>query len=626
MELMEIKQLVDTYHAAGRSREDTVAIVSAVSINGEESEAFEYVDLVHKSEPAQSEVEYPLTDSGNAEFFTALYGDKLRYDHHRNRWLEWLTHCWRPEHDGHIMRLALKATRQRYRQAVNVADLGFREKIAKWAISSEQRARLEACIAIARNLKPIADSGENWDWNGWLFCVRNGVIDLRSGELRPGKPEDMITMQSPVECDRTPQCPLWIKFIGQVTDGNAALQSYLQRSVGYSLTGETKGQLWFFLYGLGSNGKTTFTMTIRRLMGDYGVRLDSDDLMIKDRRASGSNPKEGIADTRGKRFAVASEVQDGKRLDIGLLKDMSGQDTIKARRLYEHETEFLPTHKLWMFGNHKPIIADTTHAAWRRLKLIPFTFIVPDNEIDLDLQSKLENELPGILNWAVDGCLQWQKEGLDEPNVVTDAVAAYRHEQDILSDFIEDCCILEPLATIPKADLKDEYQKWCQDNSVEPVTQRTFRARLVEKDIGEGRSSDGKTRVWRGIRLKTNTDISDKTNGNLALTDKNRLDLPESPHMRNENETLLGKTGNSCQIVRNDTENEPFGDNPSWPAYADLLDMAIPDVLALWEDRGRPGIELAPGNAVTDLRTFFAQPDVDAAHLLALKEWLNADR
>jgi len=367
--------------------------------------------------------------------------------------------------------------------------------------------------------------------NLWLFCVENGVIDLRSGELRPGKQEDMITMQTPVVYGAEAKAPRWLQFLDQVTGSNTELISYLQRGVGYSLTGETKAQLWFFLYGLGTNGKTTFTMTIRRLMGDYGVRIDSDDLMIKDKKARGSNPKEGVADTRGKRYAVASEVQDGKRLDIGLLKDMSGQDSIKARRLYEHEVEFLPTHKLWMFGNHKPVITDTTHAAWRRLKLIPFNFEVPENEIDDDLPTKLDMELPGILNWAIAGCLEWQSQKLSEPAVVTDAVAAYRHDSDILADFIEDCCILEYATTVPKSELKEAYENWCKDNGQEPITRNTFKNRLMEKGIGEGRSSDHKTRIWRGIRERTPADISDKTLENLASNgQKNRNSLIKSPH------------------------------------------------------------------------------------------------
>ncbi len=552
MEIPELKQLIDTYHSAGKSREDTVAIVSAIPINGETSQAFEYIDLKYKATADKDLTEYNLTDAGNAEYFISLYGDTLRYDHYRARWLRWNKHYWQPDSDKGITRLAVKSTREHYKNAVNVADLDLREKIAKWTISSEQKARAEALISFAKDFKPIADSGEHWDTNPWLFCVENGVIDLRTGELRQGKLGDMVTMQSPVVYDKEAQCPLWLKFINHVTGSDEELKSYLQRGVGYSMTAETKAQLWFFLYGLGTNGKTTFTMTIRKLMGDYGVRIDSDDLMIKDKKARGSNPKEGVADTRGKRYAIASEVQDGKRLDIGLLKDMSGQDSIKARRLYEHEVEFLPTHKLWMFGNHKPIITDTTHAAWRRLKLIPFNFKVPENEIDDDLQTKLEMELPGILNWAIAGCLEWQNQKLNEPKVVTDAVAAYRHDSDILADFIEDCCCctLEPLATVPKCELKEAYENWCKDNGQEPVTRNTFKNRLTEKGIGEHKGTGGQ-RSWTGISLKNVTDDSGKsgeTQGENEAKVAKQTELPIKPPHEERKLNTLQASGNTLPL------------------------------------------------------------------------------
>ncbi len=565
MEIQDAKKYVDIFQKDGHSREETVDLISALPVNGERSELFEYIEIKYQTTPCRELTEYNLTDAGNAEYFTEQYGNILRYDHQRGRWLQWHTHCWRPENDGNIMRLALRAARSRYKEAVNVADLELRERISKWAIQSEQRFRLEACIAIASNLKPIADSGEHWDADGCLFCVKNGVIDLHTGSLRPGKPDDMITMQSPVTFEPEAKAPRWTQFIKEVSNGDSELEIYLQRGVGYSLTAETKAQLWFFLYGLGTNGKTTFTMTIRRLMGDYGVRIDSEDLMIRDKKSRGSNPKEGVADTRGKRYAVASEVQDGKKLDIGLLKDMSGQDSIKARRLYEHELEFIPTHKLWMFGNHKPIITDTTHAAWRRLKLIPFIYTVPDGVLDLDLQSKMEDELPGILNWAITGCLEWRRENFNEPGVVTDAVAAYRHDSDILADFLEDCCIFEHMATVSKSELKATYENWCKENGQDPVTRNTFKNRLMEKGIGEQRSSDGNIRLWVGIREKTKDgdgqipDISDKT---LKGFETNLTKLPEFPTKSPREER---KSYSLQETDKTFVSNAPAGDMPPYP-------------------------------------------------------------
>ena len=560
MNLPEAKDIIETYRQAGKSREEIVIIISGLSPNGETSDIFEYIDMVYQTDIDIQQDDYNLTDAGNAEYFVSLFGNKLRYDHFRNRWLEWSNHHWKEDSDSQVRRFAIKSTRKRYHDAPEIIpNLEHRDKVAKWAIGSEQRARLEACLWVASALKPIADDGKQWDSNPWLLCVQNGVIDLRTGELRDGIPEDMITMQSPVIYDPGADCRLWLKFLEQITCGDIEYQNYLQRAIGYSLTADMRNQLWFFIYGLGSNGKSTFTMTIRKLMGDYGVRIDSDDLMIKDKKARGSNPKEGIADTFRKRFALASEVQDGRRLDIGLLKDMTGQDTIKARRLYEHEVEFSPTHKLWMFGNHKPVITDTTVAAWRRLKLLPFTFTVPDNEIDMELQEKLDAELPGILNWAIQGCLDWYKNGLIEPAVVTDAVTAYRHDSDILADFIDDRCVLESLSTVKKGDLKEVYETWCKDNSMEPVTQRTFKARLTEKGVGERRSSDGKARLWYGIRQKFDdeeTAISDKSSNEFTLNLTRDNENPKSPLRENENARLWGKTQSLVSVVRNVSEDK----------------------------------------------------------------------
>ena len=511
--------------------------------------AIENTSETYKQIPITNTVKYELpdfhlTDAGNAEYLIYLYGGKLRYDHRRSRWLEWGSHYWREDSDNQIMRLALNATRRRYREAVNIADLELREKVAKWAIGSEQRARLEAMIAIAKALKPIADSGESWDSNGWLFCVTNGVIDLKTGLLRDGKQEDMITRQAPVAYNPKAKAPLWQVFLGRITDGDTKLQSYLRRAVGYSLTGDNKNQVFFLAYGLGNNGKSTFLNTIRKVMGEYSHKLDVDDIMLKDKRAGGG-AKEGLADLQGKRFVLASEIQDGKHLDVGLIKDMTGGETIRARRLYEHEVEYQPTHKLWLMGNKKPVITETTVAIWRRVKLIPFTVAIPDKEIDLDYPLKLEAELPGILNWAIEGCLEWQQYGLREPDTVTTATATYRHDSDILGDFIDDCCQLEATATVTKSEFKEAYEAWCKDNSSEPITQRTFKDRLIEKGIGEGRS--GKARLWRGIRLKIdsddiisdNNDKSDKTADNSSYKMTTVTDsAAKPPHVIEKSNTL----------------------------------------------------------------------------------------
>jgi putative DNA primase/helicase len=288
----------------------------------------------------------------------------------------------------------------------------------------------------------------------------------------------------------------------------------------------------FFLYGLGSNGKSTFITTIRKLTAGYGTKANTSLFMAKDKNSSG--PSEDLANLQGKRFVMASEIEDGRRLAVVLIKEMTGGEAIRADRKYEHEVEFQPVHKIWLVGNHKPVITDTTLSIWRRVKLIPFTVTIANTEVDPELPITLEAELASILAWAVRGCLDWQRYGLNEPGIVTTATASYRHEQDMLGNFIEDCCVLESISSIAKSDLKTEYEKWCKENNVDPIIQRTFKARLTEKGITEGRN--GRERYWRGLRLKTDSeshlsgDKSDKTLPELAtnvtgVTDNSRKSL-----------------------------------------------------------------------------------------------------
>lgn len=444
-----------------------------------------------------------MTDMGNGERLIKHYGENLRYCNERKTWLIWTGNVWEWDINNKIMALAKATARGIYREVADEPDDKRHKELIDHAKRSEHDNRINGMINMAQTEQGIPVRLAELDADGWLFNCLNGTIDLRTGKLLVHNKRDLITVLVPIEYDPAAECLLWLGFLNRVTDGNQDLITYLQRAVGYSLTGDTKAQVFFLLYGLGNNGKSTFTMIIRKLTAGYGQRLDADDLMIKDGRLAGG-PKEGIADLRNKRYVVTSELQDGKRLDASRVKDMTGGETIRARHLYAHEFEYLPQFKLWLYGNNMPVIVDTTLAMWRRVKQIPFKVTIPPSEVDPELPARLETELPGILAWAVKGCLDWQRYGLVEPEAVTMATATYRHESDILSDFIDDCCVLDVVGTVYKADLKNEYEKWCTENSAEPIRPRTFRTRLMERGINDGRI--GKGHFWRGIRLKTDED------------------------------------------------------------------------------------------------------------------------
>lgn len=425
----------------------------------------------------------PCTDAGNAELFAQLHGDRLRYDHQRKRWLLWANHWWLPDADAKVIRLAKQTARYRYQTAPSIADLKEREAEARWAIGSESRTRLDAALYLAQAERPIADAGNRWDSDPYLMGVANGVLDLRSGQLRAGRPEDYISMRSPVHYDPNAQCPCLLAFLDRIMNGNSNLVAFLQRAVGYSLTGNVSEQAIFFAYGTGANGKSTFLGAILDTLGDYGCQA-APGLLV--RKRGDSHPTE-LADLAGKRFVASVEVDEGRRLAEALVKWLAGGDRMKARHMRQDFFEFLPTYKIFLAANHKPAVAGTDWAIWRRIKLIPFTVIIPEEEQDRELSAKLRQELPGILNWALAGCLEWQRNGLNPPAEVQAATAAYRAEEDVLAGFITDCCLTGPDEKVTVNALYTAYANWCKDSGEKAMSKKALGIRLEERGFASDR-------------------------------------------------------------------------------------------------------------------------------------------
>lgn len=499
---------------------------------------------------------FNLTDFGNAERLVNRYGEMLHYCYERKRWLVWNGKVWEWDSGNEVAALAKLAVRHIYHEAGDEPDEKKRKEIAGHAAKSESDNRLTGMINLAQSEPGIPIKLIDLDTNHWLFNCRNGTIDLRSGRLLPHRKEDLITVLVPIDYNPDARGNLWAQFLDRVTGSNVELGAYLQRAVGYSLTGDTRSQTMFFLYGLGSNGKSTFITTIRKLTGGYGTKANTSLFMTKDRNSSG--PSEDLANLQGKRFVMASEIEDGRRLAVVLIKEMTGGEAIRADRKYEHEIEFQPVHKIWLVGNHKPIITDTTLSIWRRVKLIPFTVTIANKEIDPDLPAKLESELPGILAWAVRGCLEWQRCGLEEPIAVTNATSDYRHEQDILGDFIDDHCILRPTATVPKHELKAAYEAWCNDTGSQPASQKTFRARLIERGITEGKS--GNTRYWKGVALSD----SEGQQGQLGQVGPKGQEITGNLHTKGNQENF----SENPVPTSPDVPTEDIPDYPSQPCHA----------------------------------------------------------
>ena len=438
------------------------------------------------------------TDAGNGELFARLYGDRVRFDHRRDTWLIWAGHWWQQDKDGEVRRLAKEAARQRYQDAVVISDLDQRAKESKFAIGTENRGRLDSMLLQARTEVPITDGGDGWDSNPWLLAVENGVVDLKTGELRPGRPDDRITKHTNIAFDANASCPRWLQFLDEVFQSDKELIDYIWKAVGYSLAGDISEQCVFTCYGGGANGKSVFLKLIQLMAGDYGHIAPFSTFEAQSRQ---SIPND-LAALAGRRLVTASETNEGVKLNEARLKALTGGEKISARFLNHEWFEFEPVGKFWLAFNHKPRVTDDSFGFWRRVRLIPFLQQFTSSA-DPHLVDKLRPELPGILAWAVLGCSEWQKRGLKPPASVTLATEAYRVESDPLAAFIEETCVTRADSVVGSTEAYRAYQEWAsragmQSREMQSSTSfgRRMSARFEKQHTKTGNS-------YRGIGLLT---------------------------------------------------------------------------------------------------------------------------
>jgi putative DNA primase/helicase len=294
------------------------------------------------------------TDVGNAELFAGLFRDQVRFDHSQQRWLIYKEHWWERDANGELMRLAKQTVRARLQNSANIDDDDKRRKEAEWALSSESRQRLDAMLSLARSEESLADAGGGWDIDGLLTGVANGVVDLRTGTMRSGRPDDCITLHTNMAFDPDAKSPRWDRFLSEIFDGSSELISYVHRAVGYSLTGQTSEQCFFCCYGEGANGKSTFLNAIRNVLGSYAFNLPFSAFELADR----SSVPNDVATLPGRRFVTAIETDESARLNEVRIKALTGGDVITARLLYREYFSFRPVAKFWLAFNHPPIVAD----------------------------------------------------------------------------------------------------------------------------------------------------------------------------------------------------------------------------------------------------------------------------
>lgn len=435
---------------------------------------------------------HPATDLGNAKKFIEDHGQIARYCAAKGKWLIWSGDRWRWDDTDKIVSMAEDTVRRMLLDAI--PDLSNCQNSASHAIKSMARSRIDALLYLAR--PHLAVRMEELDTDPLAFNVANGTLNLTTGVLEPHDPSRMITKLSPVIYDPQAPCPTWLKFLADITSGDQELQSYLQRAVGYSLTGSTVEHVLFILYGSGCNGKTTFVETIRHVFGDYAKASDFSTFM----QSKPSGPRNDLAMLCGARFVTAAESEDGKQLAESFVKQVTGGDRVTARFLYGEHFEFTPTFKLWLSTNHKPAIHGTEDGIWRRIRLIPLVVRIADDKIDHQLPDKLKDEASGILNWALEGLKQYREHGLGEPVCVRNATSAYRHEEDALGRFIATRCFLQASAREQARRLYDAFRRWAAQSGEIMVTEKKFAHALAERGLNATRTTFGK--IWEGISLQ----------------------------------------------------------------------------------------------------------------------------
>lgn len=441
----------------------------------------------------------PFSDLGNAERLVDRYGDYIRFVPEHGGWIVWEDVRWRSDRTGVVNQLAKTVVRAIPEELSANGDPEAAAATKKKARAFEQKARLEAMIQLAAHEPGITIPANALDADPWKFAARNAVIDLRSGEAVPAKPDMYITKHGGVDFDSEATCFRWEQFIDEITGGNTEQAAYLQRAVGYTLTGDAREQSLFILHGTGANGKSTFIDIIQEVMGDYAKAVASETLMMQRIRSS-SGPTEDLARLHGARLAATTETEEGQIFAEAFVKRMTGGDTIVARLPYaKHSFEFKPHFKLWIAANHRPIVRGDDHAIWRRIHLLPFEQRFEGERKDPNLPKCLRQELPGILNWALQGCLDWQEQGLNPPESVRAAVGDYREDMDLLSEWLEAECEHHPEHFATVTELYRSYCFWCDLAATKPLDRRIFGRKLSTK--GFVRHKQRGERGYRGLKL-----------------------------------------------------------------------------------------------------------------------------
>lgn len=453
-------------------------------------------------------------DAANARRIAEEHHDRLRYVTDWQKFLVFEHGRWVLDRSETLAQRAAKSTAKRIWKLVKKqlspdGDKAKQADLLKFGRYCSSRSGISNALHLSKSEPELVISHDELDTVPFLLNCKNGTLDLRTGQLRGHDPKDLITKLCPIEYDPSAPCPRWERFVSEVMEDKVELIEFLQRYAGYVLSGDVTEQILLICWGAGANGKSTFFETLLEMLGPDYATAGAEGLLTAKKRDS--HPTE-IADLFGRRLVVCAEIDAGREMSEARCKQLSGNDTLKARHCKEDFWSFVPTHKTVLYSNYLPKVKGVDHGIWRRLVLLPWQqkFWNPDKgesgeekyKRDISLRDKLRQELPGILSWCVRGFQQWQAQGLCPPDSVRAATAQFKIDSDELKDFFADCCDLgDARFWVRLKFLYKEYQDWCSRSGFNPDTQKTFSQKLAERGLKKDRDSTGI--LFYGVKLKT---------------------------------------------------------------------------------------------------------------------------
>lgn len=446
-----------------------------------------------------SDISKTLNDAGNADRLVGAANGRLRYCKDRMQWLVWLDGRWHWDGKGYITQFTTEVMRGIFDEAKHIDDPRDAAAVARHASASLSLPRIQAAMQLSQSYKEISVSISELDADSWLIGAENGVVNMRTGIWRENKQEYLITRYMNVTYDAEATCPTWEATIEQVFMGKKALMDFYQRCAGYSTTGDTSEQVFFFLHGSGSNGKSTVINVQREIGGGYAMQTSPEVLMAAS-SANASAPTPEVARLAGPRLVAANETEEGQRFAESRVKQLTGGDAITARVLHGSPFDFVPRFKLWIAGNHKPVIRGDDHGIWRRIMLIPFLRQFTGAEKNKHLPELLRKEYSGILNWLIAGCLAWQSQGLNPPAEVVTEGNAYRSDMDLMQHWLDDQCVRGEGYQVRASEVYANYRFWAQANGHHQISSVKFAQKLKSKNFEKTTDRIGTHYV--GLKLK----------------------------------------------------------------------------------------------------------------------------